>query len=134
MSVQQRAFDWESLQVMQDGQGIVDIKAIDWSDTYGVTPVVFPYTERRKVERHVKPPSGMMLRGVRDGYAFREQSESRTTVTADCYAHVATGSPPYVGVGFYERLGGREVVGSSEEIAGRLVPVVVYAWPPVGRG
>ena len=61
-----------------------------------------PHTERRKVERHVKPPSGMMLRGVRDGYAFREQSESRTTVTADCYAHVAPGSPPYVGVGFYE--------------------------------
>ena len=39
-----------------------------------------------------------------------------------------------VGVGFYERLGGQEVVGSSEKIAGRLVPVVVYAWPPVGRG
>ena len=72
------------------------------TDTYAGTPVVFPYTERRKVERHVKPPSGMMLRGVRDGYAFREQSESRTTVTADCYAHVAPGSPPYVGVGFYE--------------------------------
>ncbi len=39
-----------------------------------------------------------------------------------------------VGVGFYERLGGQEVVGSSEKIAGHLVPVIVYAWPPVGRG
>jgi hypothetical protein len=39
-----------------------------------------------------------------------------------------------VGVGFYEWLGGQEVIGSSEEIAGRLVPVIVYAWPPVGRG
>lgn len=39
-----------------------------------------------------------------------------------------------VGIGFYEWLGGREVVGSNEKIAGRLVPVTVYAWPPVGRG
>ncbi|PIO99246.1 GNAT family N-acetyltransferase [Pleomorphomonas carboxyditropha] len=39
-----------------------------------------------------------------------------------------------VGVGFYERLSGHQVVDSSEEIAGRLVPVTVYAWPPVGRG
>lgn len=39
-----------------------------------------------------------------------------------------------VGVGFYEHLGGNEVIGSSEEIAGRLVPVTVYAWPPFGRG
>lgn len=39
MAVQKRAFDWESLQVMSDGQGITDIKAIDWSDTYGVTPI-----------------------------------------------------------------------------------------------
>ncbi|WP_370676551.1 N-acetyltransferase family protein [Pleomorphomonas sp. PLEO] len=39
-----------------------------------------------------------------------------------------------IGVGFYEQLGGHEVIGSSEKIAGRLVPVAVYAWPPVGRG
>jgi len=39
-----------------------------------------------------------------------------------------------VAIGFYERLGGREVIGSSEEIAGRVVPVSVFAWPPMGRG
>lgn len=39
-----------------------------------------------------------------------------------------------VGAGFYQHLGGHEIVGSNEEIGGRLVPVTVYAWPPVGRG
>ena len=39
MSVMKRAFDWESLQILMDGKAIVNVKSVDWSDTYGVTPV-----------------------------------------------------------------------------------------------
>lgn len=40
MPVQGRTHDWESLSVRLDGGStLVDIKSIDWSDTYGTTPV-----------------------------------------------------------------------------------------------
>lgn len=39
MSVQNRAFDWESLTILMDGFPIANAKSVDWSDTYGVTPV-----------------------------------------------------------------------------------------------
>lgn len=38
MSVQGRAYDWESLTIFMDGIPIGNVKSIDWSDTRGVTP------------------------------------------------------------------------------------------------
>lgn len=39
MPVNGRTHDWESLQLLIDGLPTVDVKSVDYSDTYGVTPV-----------------------------------------------------------------------------------------------
>ena len=71
-----------------------------FTHTYLGTVYLFPYNERTKVERLVRPACGMMLRGTRDGYAYREAAEARNTVTTTCYAYGWFGppSPEYYGM------------------------------------
>lgn len=38
MSILKRSFDWESLTITMDGEAMVNVKSVDWSDTRGVTP------------------------------------------------------------------------------------------------